>query len=124
MKGLIITTRNTMRIADFDRPAYKSVGKAVDGYIEIVHPRRLEFPYCMIVNEEGLLRGLPLNPYGSYLYGIEAHGNPIVGDIVILKEDFVNGEPDLVGLSDEECSTFADQISAWSGGRIRMEEQK
>jgi hypothetical protein len=113
-----------MRIADFDRPAYKSVGKAVDGYIEIVHPRRLEFPYCMIVNEEGLLRGLPLNPYGSYLYGIEAHGNPIVGDIVILKEGFVNGEPDLVGLSDEECSTFADQISAWSGGRIRMEEQK
>ena len=113
-----------MRIADFDRPAYKSVGKAVDGYIEIVHPRRLGFPYCMIVNEEGLLRGLPLNPYGSYLYGIEAHGNPIVGDSVILKEGFVNGEPDLVGLSDEECSTFADQISAWSGGRIRMEEQK
>ena len=124
MKGLIITTRNTMHTADFERPAYKSVGKAVDGYIEIVHPRRLEFPYCMIVNEEGLLRGLPLNPYGSYLYGTEAHGNPIVGDIVILKEGFVNGEPDLVGLSDEECSTFADQISAWSSGRIRMEEQK
>lgn len=50
--------------------------------------------------------------------------NPIVGDIVILKEDFVNGESGLSGLSDEECSTFADQISAWSGGRIRMEEQK
>jgi hypothetical protein len=124
MKGLIITTRNTMRIAGFDRPAYKSVGKAVDGYIEIVHPRRLEFPYCMIVNEEGLLRSLPHNLYGSYLYGTEVHGNPIVGDIVILKEGFVNGEPDLVGLSDEECSTFADQISAWSGGRIRMEGQK
>ncbi len=121
MKGLIITTCNTMRIADFEQPAYKSVGKAVDGYIEIVHPRGLEFPYCMIVNEEGILRGLPTNLYGSHLYG---HVNPIVGDIVILKEGFVNGEPDLVGLSDEECSTFADQISAWSGGRIRMEGQK
>ena len=78
----------------------------------------------MVVNEDGLFRCLSLNLYGSYLYGTETHGNPIVGDIVILKEGFVSGEPDLVGLSDEECSTFADQISAWSGGRIRMEGQK
>lgn len=122
MKGLVITTRNTMRIAEFEQPAYKSIGDAVGGYIEIVHPKRLGRPYCMIVNEEGLYHELPLNLYGSYLYCTEAHGNPIVGDIVVLKEGFVDGEPDLAGLSDEECSTFIDQITAWSGGNIRMEE--
>lgn len=122
MKGLIITTNNTMRIAEFSQPAYKSIGEVVGGFIEIVHPQRLDRPYCMVVNEDGPFRCLPLNLYGSYLYGTEAHGNPIVGNIVILKEGFVNDEPDLIGLSDEECSTFADQISAWSSGNIRMEE--
>lgn len=77
MKGLIITTDNIIRTKDFSEPAYKSVGEAVGGYIEIVHPKRLNSPYCMVVNDEGLLIGLPPNLHGSYLYCTDQHGSPI-----------------------------------------------
>ena len=57
--------------------------KAVGGYIECVHPRGLSYPFCMVVNEEGLLMDLPINFAGCFLYQAPS---PIVGDILILKE--------------------------------------
>ena len=122
MKGLVISTENEMSIQEFGAPAYQSVGKAVGGYIEIVHPRRLSSPYCMVVNEEGLLEGLPLDAYGSYLYCSEQHGSPIVGNIVILKEGFVRGERDLVGLEDEEIQTMAESIINFTHGNVHWVE--
>ena len=58
MKGLVITTENKMQVREFDEPAYETIGKTVGGWIEVVHPKLLPAPYCMIVNEEGLLLGL------------------------------------------------------------------
>lgn len=55
MKGLVITTENKMQVREFDEPAYETIGKTVGGWIEVVHPKLLPAPYCMIVNEEGLL---------------------------------------------------------------------
>lgn len=123
MKGLIITTDNIIRIKDFTAPAYKSVGEAVGGYIEIVHPKRLTSPYCMVVNEEGLLQHLPLNLHGSYLYCTDQHGSPIVGDVVILKEEYGDMGIDLAGLSDEECVELAERFEARSHGIIHREVQ-
>ena len=57
MKGLVITTENKMQVREFDEPAYETIGKAVGGWIEVVHPKGLPGPFCMVVNEEGLLRG-------------------------------------------------------------------
>lgn len=37
MKGIVITPENLMHVDDFSAPLYKSVGKAVGGWIEIVH---------------------------------------------------------------------------------------
>nr|DAM99254.1 MAG TPA: NADH-PPase NADH pyrophosphatase zinc ribbon domain [Caudoviricetes sp.] len=51
MKGIVITTKNEMRVQEFPEPAHRSIGDAVGGWIEIVHPMRLGQPYCMIVNE-------------------------------------------------------------------------
>lgn len=119
MKGLVISTENEMRAKEFSAPAYKSIGEAVGGYIEVVHPRRLNDPYCMVVNEEGLLIGLPLNAYGSYLYCSEQHGSPIVGNVVILKEGFVEGERDFVGLTDAEIQAIADNIIKITHGNVR-----
>lgn len=121
MKGLIITTDNIIRTKDFSEPAYKSVGKAVGGYIEIVHPKRLTSPYCMVVNEEGLLQHLPLNLHGSYLYCTDQHGSPIVGDIVILKEEYGDMGVDLAGLTDEECVTLAERFEIQSHGIVHRE---
>lgn len=111
MKGIVVTTDCEVRVEDFSDPLYKTVGSAVDGYIEHVHPMRLACPFCMIVNEEGRLRNLPVNSIGSFLYGTDQHGEPIVGDIVIMKDGYCNGEPDIVGLEDAEVEKVKYVIS-------------
>lgn len=107
MKGVVVTTEAEVEVHEFTAPLHESVGKAVGGWIEIVHPMCLKRPYVMIVNEEGLLQDLDMNVYGSLLYGAQIHGQPIVGNVVIMKEGFVDGEPDIVGLSDDEASKVA-----------------
>lgn len=106
MKGVVITADFGVSIQDFSSPLYETVGAAVGGYIEHVKPMGLKPPFCMIVNEEGLLRRLPLNPIASTLYGMELHGQPIVGTAVIMKDGFTSEGPDIIGLSDEEAEQF------------------
>ena len=103
MKGILVKTSGEIRGMDFDEPLYKTIGVAVGGHIEHVKPRRLEQPYCMIVNEEGLLDRLPYNEVASYLYETDIHGQPIVGDVVIMKDGRRDGERDIIGLDDEDC---------------------
>lgn len=110
MKGIVVTTDLEIRIEEFSDPLYKTVGSAVGGYIEHVKPARLRHPYCMIVNEEGRLMDLPLNYVGSYFYGTDQHGEPIVGNIVIMKDGYRGGEPDIVGLNDVEAEQIKDVI--------------
>lgn len=110
MKGIVVTTDLEIRIEEFSDPLYKTVGSAVGGYIEHVKPARLRHPYCMIVNEEGRLLDLPLNYVGSYFYGTDQHGEPIVGNIVIMKDGYRGGEPDIVGLNDVEAEQIKDAI--------------
>ena len=110
MKGVVVTTDLEIRIEEFSDPLYKTVGSAVGGYIEHVHPMRLARPLCMIVNEEGRLLDLPLNYVGSYFYGTDQHGEPIVGNIVIMKDGYRGGEPDIVGLNDVEAEQIKDVI--------------
>lgn len=124
MKGLVITTDNLMRTEEYAAPLHESIGKTVGGWIEVVHPKLLPAPYCMIVNEEGLLLGLPLNLLGSILYERFRHGSPIVGDIVILKEGFTTpGERDFIGLDDEDLKCLGALISAVSGGGVKWESE-
>lgn len=110
MKGIVVTTDLEIRIEEFSDPLYKTVGSAVGGYIEHVKPARLRHPYCMIVNEEGRLLDLPMNYVGSYFYGTDQHGEPIVGNIVIMKDGYRGGEPDIVGLNDVEAEQIKDVI--------------
>jgi hypothetical protein len=110
MKGIVVTTDLEIRIEEFSDPLNKTVGSAVGGYIEHVKPARLRHPYCMIVNEEGRLLDLPLNYVGSYFYGTDQHGEPIVGNIVIMKDGYRGGEPDIVGLNDVEAEQIKDVI--------------
>lgn len=104
MKAIVITTDNEIGVRDFPAPLYKSMGEAVGGTIEIVHPVGLLRPYCMIVNDEGLFFNLPENRVGSLLYGTHIHGSPIVGNIVIAKTGFTSSGPDLVPFEDAELS--------------------
>ena len=78
MKGVVVTTDMEIHVEDFGEPLYKTVGAAVGGHIEHVLPLGLKKPYCMIVNEEGLLENLPINSIGCLLYGTAFHQCPIV----------------------------------------------
>lgn len=96
MKGIVITPDCEMSVQEFERPLYETVGKVVGGYIEHVKPRLLDDPFCMIVNEEGLLEKLAVNPVGCFLYETLSHGWPIVGTIVIMKDGFTDEGPDII----------------------------
>ena len=110
MKGLVITTENKMQVREFDEPAYETIGKTVGGWIEVVHPK--------------LLLGLPLNLFGCILYDTVRHGNPIVGDIVILKEGFTTpGERDFIGLDEDDVKFLGAMAVSLSGGGIKWESE-
>lgn len=110
-KGIVITAEDKISLQEFDRPLHRSLGKAVGGYIEVVHPVGIKHPFLMVVNEDGLRLELPLNAIGSVLYGTLAHGHPIVGDIVIMKEGWTEDGPDVVGLTDKEAKDFLNLFS-------------
>ena len=114
MKAIKITTDNVISVVTVPEPTWKGMGQLVGGYFEHVRPHgfvNLDVPekenLCMIVNGEGRIIGLELNDVGSHLYNdLPCHKGfdfePVVGDILILTEGFVHGEPDIVGLSDEQ----------------------
>lgn len=110
MKGVVITTADEVSVRDFAAPLNKSLGAVVGGYIELVHPLGLQPPYCMIVNEEGLLKDLPLNRAGSLLYGTQFHGSPIVGDIVIMAEKWAPEGRDIVGIPEDCAEKVAQEL--------------
>ena len=78
----------------------------------------------MVVNEEGLLHKLPLNAFGSILYGTQIHGCPIVGDIVIMKEDMVVDGLDFVELTDSDIREIKALAKNVSGGEIKEIEAR
>lgn len=60
----------------------------VDGYIEIVNLRSEN--NIMIVNEEGAINGMPVNPKASMIYSKEFNVNQcIYGDVVVCKHNMV-----------------------------------
>ena len=122
MKGVVVTTNEEMYVKDFAQPLYETLGKEVGGWIEVVHPiglKRAPSNLCFVCNEEGLMHNLPLNMFGSILYGMPMHGNPVVGNIVFMREGMVNGEPDFVDLTDADIRWIKKLARDVSGGAIR-----
>lgn len=120
MKGIVITPGGDISVQDFHTPLYQTVGAAVGGYIEHVKPMRLPEPYCMIVNEDGCILRLPINPVGCALYRTDIHGFPILGTIVIMQDGFANGEHDIVGIPDSEIPRLVKQFKQAYG--LNMKE--
>lgn len=118
-KGLVITTDDTMYVQEFGDPLYETVGKVVGGWIEKVSPKGLPQPFCFICNEEGLLKNLPLNTMGCIWYGTLDHGCPIVGNIVVMKIGFYNGERDIIGLEDDDIERVKAMVTEISEGNVK-----
>ena len=90
MKTLKITTDNKISIVDVDFKDFRSIQQAVGGYFETVKTRKMwdyfKAPVIMLVDEEGLIKGLSCNAVASVFYGIEEHGCMIAGDAIFALE--------------------------------------
>ena len=109
MIAILIKTTDEISVVELEEDTLKAMQRAVGGFIEHVRPRYLRSPYCMIVNEEGLLRGMPINNAASLLYG---GITPIVGDVLILKDGLNEyNEPDVIGLEEQEAASLVSQLA-------------
>ena len=107
-----ISTDGTIEIKEFNPldDINDVIHAALDSYYEIVRCRSLPFKYLMLVDDCGLLKSLPVNPVASELYGIQIHGCPICGPALIMREDFVDGEPDIVGMTEEDTAELVRKL--------------
>ena len=111
MKGIVITADNDMYVANFRN--FPQIAEKMGWDItERVKPWGLGPAYCMLIDEEGRVPKegkpkTPMNNFGSLMYGMLVHGCPIVGDIVIMKDQ----GPNIVGLDDDELDNMTRMIS-------------
>ena len=76
-------------------------------YIEVVHPVDLPFGMIMLVDEEGLIKSNPLlNMEASAIYGTYEHGQPIVGNAMIIREEGCEFAP----LGEDEAKELCEKI--------------
>ena len=104
MKTVKITTGNKISVIDVNFNDFRAIQRAIGGHFETVHTQLVADYFhdpsvIMLVDEEGIIKGLPLNLVGSALYGTVKHGNPIVGDLIF---GTAAGE-DIVGTMDPEA---------------------
>ena len=103
MKALKVGTDCCVSEVDVSGDVYSVLQELLNGWPEHVRPKRLKPPYCMMVDDEGVYKELPVNYVGSYLYQTDKHGHPIVGDIYIFKDKIhACGDYTVTGLTDEE----------------------
>ena len=96
-KTVKVTTDNKISIIDVDFSNFRSIQEAVGGHFETVRTRLMvdyfhDPSVIMLVDEEGLIKGLPENALGCALYGAPQHGCPIVGNLIFARiagEDIV-----------------------------------
>ena len=66
----------------------------------------------------------PMNAFGSFLYGTDNHGSPILGDIVLLREGInSDGELDLLGLTELDIKHLCSMAVTLSEGEIKLKRE-
>ena len=82
--------------------------------VEHVKPKRLIDPYCMLCDEEFLIKEDKPKPniIGCFLYQTDIHGYPICGDIYIAKDAL----PEIVGLDDRDIEIVEKILNTFRKG--------
>lgn len=104
MKTVKVTTDNRISLIDIDFGNFKSIQQAIGGHFETVRTQLMvdyfsDASMIMLVDEEGPIKGLPVNALGCALYDTPQHGCPIVGDLIFAR---IAGE-DIVAPDDPEA---------------------
>ena len=110
---LTVTAGGELSAKEAEPDLLTKLQETVGGFIEIVHPKNLPRPFCMIVDDEGRMKQKPVNEIASILYGYPtACKHPIVGDVALVKDvELPDGERDIGGLSEEDINTIVGLIS-------------
>ena len=103
-KTVKVTTDNKISLIDVDFSNFKSIQQMIGGHLETVRTQPMvdyfkDASVIILVDEEGIIKGLPVNALGCALYGTPQHGNPIVGDLIFAR---VRGE-DIMAPDDPEA---------------------
>lgn len=107
MIGIVIKATDQVNYAIISAgDTLEAMQSLVDGYIEPVHPKYLKPHQIILVDEEGALKGKPVNNTASLLCGC-----PILGDVLILKEGLnEDGEPDIISLESDEARLLLEDL--------------
>ena len=97
MKTVKVTTDNKISVIDVNFNDFRDIQRAIGGHFETVHTQLMSDYFkdpsvIMLVDEEGIIKGLPQNLVGSALYGSAKHGIPLVGDLIfaqVMGDDIV-----------------------------------
>lgn len=110
MKTLKITTDNKISVVNVNFSDFKAIQQAIGGYFEIVNTQKLRDYFkasvVMIVDEEGVIKDLPVNTIGCYFYNTSKHGCPIAGDMIL---GLLVG-PDITGLGDRDAEQWMEKM--------------
>ena len=92
MKAIKITTNNRISVIDIDVNDFRAINREIGcSFHEVVKTKTMmdwfTVPVVMLVDEEGLLRHRHFNSVASYMYGVQFHGQPIVGDVIFCQPD-------------------------------------
>lgn len=63
----------------------------------------------MLIDEEGLLKDNEANLIGSYLYGVDQHGQWIVGNVLFVT-DVYEGDGSVTGIETETFEKLHEQL--------------
>lgn len=117
MKGMVFTAGEKMYVKDFKDHA--DMEKTLGGYVERVHPKGLESPLVMLVDDEGVCKNKPANIFGSVLYNPSCvPGVCIAGDIIILAEKIQGPNLEYLDLSDDQINALKERAVYMSDGSI------
>ena len=83
--------------------------------IDIVEPYGLDEDgrrkYCLIVDDEAMLKGNPqINFFGSLLYGVTKHSQPIAGKVLVGKNKYTEDGIYTTGLEDEDVRYILESL--------------
>jgi len=89
MAATIIRSSGAVEHLDFfeGEPTLEQIRKIVGGYIEVVHIRRFGITAQIVLDEEGKLKGYPVNLLATAIAeGHISKDDYIVGDVLLLSE--------------------------------------
>lgn len=112
MQALRITPHNAIALIELPKreQTWMAMRDAIDcQWIDIVDVAIEGLDdFCIVCDDEGMLVDAPeLNAFGSALYGFYEHGQPLFGNILVMKNAYNDdGELETVGITEREADTI------------------